>query len=104
MQFPSGETRDLATRGTGVPPPKGERSAQFAHDPVRIPHEVRRICGRQRSAFSFSAADSAESMSQSISARCSRSARLEETEIALVNRENYIVFQPLLPEVISGLG
>ena len=27
---------------------------------------------------------------------------LEETEIALVNRENYIVFQPLLPEVISG--
>src|SRR5580698_2776898 len=27
---------------------------------------------------------------------------LEETEIVLVNRENYIVFQPLLPEVISG--
>ena len=27
---------------------------------------------------------------------------LQETEIALVNRENYIVFQPLLPEVISG--
>ena len=27
---------------------------------------------------------------------------LEETEIALVNRENYIVFQPLLPEVISA--
>jgi NADH:ubiquinone reductase (H+-translocating) len=27
---------------------------------------------------------------------------LERTEIALVNRENYIVFQPLLPEVISG--
>src|SRR5258707_15137241 len=27
---------------------------------------------------------------------------LEETEIALVNRENYMVFQPLLPEVISG--
>jgi NADH dehydrogenase len=27
---------------------------------------------------------------------------LKETEIALVNRENYIVFQPLLPEVISG--
>ncbi len=27
---------------------------------------------------------------------------LEETEIALVSRENYIVFQPLLPEVISG--
>jgi NADH dehydrogenase FAD-containing subunit len=27
---------------------------------------------------------------------------LDETEIALVNRENYIVFQPLLPEVISG--
>ena len=27
---------------------------------------------------------------------------MEETEIALVNRENYIVFQPLLPEVISG--
>lgn len=27
---------------------------------------------------------------------------LEEIEIALVNRENYIVFQPLLPEVISG--
>ena len=27
---------------------------------------------------------------------------LEQTEIALVNRENYIVFQPLLPEVISG--
>src|ERR1700741_98152 len=26
----------------------------------------------------------------------------EEIEIALVNRENYIVFQPLLPEVISG--
>ncbi|MFZ0709704.1 MAG: FAD-dependent oxidoreductase, partial [Terrimicrobiaceae bacterium] len=26
----------------------------------------------------------------------------EESEIALVNRENYIVFQPLLPEVISG--
>ncbi|HEY5953719.1 MAG TPA: NAD(P)/FAD-dependent oxidoreductase, partial [Terrimicrobiaceae bacterium] len=29
-------------------------------------------------------------------------AELQETEIALVNRENYIVFQPLLPEVISG--
>src|ERR1700752_3456969 len=27
---------------------------------------------------------------------------LEEIEIALVNRGNYIVFQPLLPEVISG--
>src|SRR6516165_5492200 len=27
---------------------------------------------------------------------------LEEIDIALVNRENYIVFQPLLPEVISG--
>jgi NADH:ubiquinone reductase (H+-translocating) len=26
----------------------------------------------------------------------------EEIEIVLVNRENYIVFQPLLPEVISG--
>src|SRR5438034_71164 len=25
-----------------------------------------------------------------------------EAEIALVNRENYFVFQPLLPEVISG--
>ena len=27
---------------------------------------------------------------------------LGSIEIALVNRENYIVFQPLLPEVISG--
>ena len=27
---------------------------------------------------------------------------LEEIKIALVNRENYIVFQPLLPEVVSG--
>ena len=27
---------------------------------------------------------------------------LEEIEIVLVNRENYVVFQPLLPEVISG--
>ena len=27
---------------------------------------------------------------------------LEEIEIAIVSRENYIVFQPLLPEVISG--
>ena len=27
---------------------------------------------------------------------------LEEIEIVLVNREIYIVFQPLLPEVISG--
>ena len=27
---------------------------------------------------------------------------LKETEIALVNRENYTVFQPLLPDVISG--
>ena len=26
----------------------------------------------------------------------------ERVEIALVNRENYITFQPLLPEVISG--
>src|SRR6201984_2536731 len=26
----------------------------------------------------------------------------EEIEIILVNRENYIVFQPLLPEVVSG--
>src|SRR5215470_17620367 len=26
----------------------------------------------------------------------------EDVEIALVNRENYFVFQPLLPEVISG--
>ena len=29
-------------------------------------------------------------------------AELEEIEITLVSRENYIVFQPLLPEVISG--
>jgi NADH:ubiquinone reductase (H+-translocating) len=28
--------------------------------------------------------------------------RPEEAEISLVNRENYFVFQPLLPEVISG--
>src|SRR4051795_2125947 len=27
---------------------------------------------------------------------------LAETEIVLVNKENYITFQPLLPEVISG--
>src|SRR5882724_88542 len=27
---------------------------------------------------------------------------LEETEIALVSAENYVTFQPLLPEVISG--
>src|SRR6266853_5270567 len=27
---------------------------------------------------------------------------LEEIEIVLVNKENYITFQPLLPEVISG--
>ena len=27
---------------------------------------------------------------------------LEQTEIVLVNKENYITFQPLLPEVISG--
>src|SRR4029434_6933973 len=27
---------------------------------------------------------------------------LQEVEIAIVSRENYIVFQPLLPEVISG--
>jgi len=26
----------------------------------------------------------------------------DEIEIVLVNRENYIVFQPLLPEVVSG--
>jgi len=26
----------------------------------------------------------------------------EEIEIVLVNRKNYIVFQPLLPEVVSG--
>src|SRR5689334_13767505 len=30
------------------------------------------------------------------------SRELDEIEIVLVNRENYIVFQPLLPEVISG--
>jgi len=30
------------------------------------------------------------------------SQELKEIEIVLVNRENYIVFQPLLPEVISG--
>ena len=30
------------------------------------------------------------------------SRELKEIEIVLVNRENYIVFQPLLPEVISG--
>src|SRR5262249_59539281 len=30
------------------------------------------------------------------------SRELKEVEIVLVNRENYIVFQPLLPEVISG--
>jgi NADH dehydrogenase len=30
------------------------------------------------------------------------SRELREIEIVLVNRENYIVFQPLLPEVISG--
>ena len=28
--------------------------------------------------------------------------RAEEAEICLVNRENYFVFQPLLPEVVSG--
>jgi NADH:quinone reductase (non-electrogenic) len=28
--------------------------------------------------------------------------RPEEAEIVLVNRENYLVFQPLLPEVVSG--
>ena len=28
--------------------------------------------------------------------------RPDEAEICLVNRENYFVFQPLLPEVISG--
>jgi NADH dehydrogenase len=28
--------------------------------------------------------------------------KLEEAEICLVNRENYFVFQPLLPEVVSG--
>src|SRR5947207_8038342 len=27
---------------------------------------------------------------------------LEEIEVVLVNKENYITFQPLLPEVISG--
>ncbi|MCU0248080.1 MAG: FAD-dependent oxidoreductase, partial [Bryobacter sp.] len=26
----------------------------------------------------------------------------DEAEICLVNRENYFVFQPLLPEVVSG--
>jgi NADH dehydrogenase len=31
-----------------------------------------------------------------------RDLRLGTVEIALVNRENYIVFQPMLPEVISG--
>lgn len=31
-----------------------------------------------------------------------RREELEEVEIAIVSRENYIVFQPLLPEVISG--
>ena len=30
------------------------------------------------------------------------SRELKEIEIVLVNRENYIVFQPLLPEIISG--
>src|SRR5215831_19250978 len=30
------------------------------------------------------------------------SRELKEIEIVLVNRENYIVFQPLLPEVVSG--
>jgi len=28
--------------------------------------------------------------------------RPDEAEISLINRENYFVFQPLLPEVISG--
>ena len=28
--------------------------------------------------------------------------RTEEAEIVLINRENYLVFQPLLPEVVSG--
>ncbi len=31
-----------------------------------------------------------------------RDLRRGTVEIALVNRENYIVFQPMLPEVISG--
>ena len=31
-----------------------------------------------------------------------RHARLAEVEVALVSRENYLVFQPLLPEVIAG--
>jgi len=30
------------------------------------------------------------------------SRELKEIEIVLVNRDNYIVFQPLLPEIISG--
>ncbi|MCG8450139.1 MAG: FAD-dependent oxidoreductase, partial [Pirellulales bacterium] len=31
-----------------------------------------------------------------------RRARLDDVEVALVSRENYLVFQPLLPEVIAG--
>jgi NADH dehydrogenase len=31
-----------------------------------------------------------------------RRARLDNVEVALVSRENYLVFQPLLPEVIAG--
>ncbi len=31
-----------------------------------------------------------------------RRARLNDVEVALISRENYLVFQPLLPEVIAG--
>ncbi|HUP24101.1 MAG TPA: FAD-dependent oxidoreductase, partial [Thermoanaerobaculia bacterium] len=34
--------------------------------------------------------------------RAARRGGLPELEVHLVNRENYLVFQPMLPEVVSG--
>jgi NADH dehydrogenase len=34
--------------------------------------------------------------------RLAREIRARQVEIGLVSRDNYIVFQPMLPEVISG--
>jgi Pyridine nucleotide-disulphide oxidoreductase len=68
---------------------------------VRILHEPRHIFVTKKRILilggSFGGVYVAVHLGKMLSQR-----ELEETEIALVNRENYIVFQPLLPEVISG--
>ena len=100
MQFPSGET-PVCTPGDGRAPLKRERSTRCAFEPRKDFSGLRQISVKKKRILilggGFGGVYVAVHLGKMLSKR-----ELEETEIALVNRENYIVFQPLLPEVISG--